>query len=146
MQELQINTIGGVVTEAQNLMTIVPKHQQLEVQAFLENKDIGFVEEGMAAEIKVHTFPFTKYGVIDGQVTSITTDALSMNKEQRQDQALLFAMHLSMAKDTIYVNGKDIQLHPGMQVSAEVATGERRIIEYILTPLLKGFKESVRER
>ncbi len=141
---MQTNTIGGVVTEAQNLMTIVPKDQVLEVQAFLQNKDIGFVEEGMAAEIKVHTFPFTKYGIIDAEVNLITNDALSMN--QKQDQGLVFAMHLTMAKNTINVNQKVIDLQPGMQVSAEVKTGKRRIIEYILTPLLKGFKGSVRER
>ena len=141
---MQTKTIGGVVTEAQNLMTIVPKDQVLEVQAFLQNKDIGFVEEGMAAEIKVHTFPFTKYGIIDAEVNLITNDALSMN--QKQDQGLVFAMHLTMAKNTINVNQKVIDLQPGMQVSAEVKTGRRRIIEYILTPLLKGFKESVRER
>ena len=145
VQELQINTIGGVVTEAQNLMTIVPLDQVLEVQAFLENKDIGFVEEGMPAEIKVNTFPFTKYGIIDAKVSNITTDALSMNQEQ-QDKGLVFAMHLTMAKNTIVVNGKEILLHPGMQVSAEVKIGKRRIIEYIVMPLLKGFKESVRER
>ena len=146
VQELQINTIGGVVTAAQNLMTIVPKDQVLEVRAFLENKDIGFVEEGMPAEIKVHTFPFTKYGIIDAKVNLITTDALSMNQNQKQDQGLVFAMHLTMEKNTIRVNGKEIDLQPGMQVSAEVKTGKRRIIEFILTPLLKGFKESVRER
>ena len=93
----------------------------------------------MVAEIKVHTFPFTKYGVIDATVKNVTADALA-----NQENGLLFAMHLTMHNNTIFVNGKDIQLHPGMQVTAEVKTGKRRIIEYILTPLLKGFKESVR--
>ena len=75
VQELAINTVGGVVTEAQQLMRIVPDSEQLEVEVFLENKDIGFVNEGMGAEIKIHTFPFTKYGLIDGEVLTVSDDA-----------------------------------------------------------------------
>lgn len=76
VQELTVNTLGGVVTEAQQLMLIVPSEQQLEVEVFLNNKDIGFVHEAMPAEIKIHTFPFTKYGVIDAQVSNISSDAI----------------------------------------------------------------------
>lgn len=141
VQELAVNTVGGVVTEAQQLMLVVPDEEQLEVEVFLENKDIGFVHEGMPAEIKVHTFPFTKYGVIDADVTTVSDDATV--DEQR---GLIYRMQLRMAKNTLWVEGKEVKLQPGMAVTAEVQTGERRIIEFFLAPLLRAKSESIRER
>jgi len=141
VQELAINTVGGVVTEAQQLMLIVPSEEQLEVEVFLENKDIGFVHEGMPAELKIHTFPFTKYGVIDGEVTTVSDDATV--DEQR---GLIYGMHLLMKKNTIWVDNKEVRLMPGMAVTAEVKTGTRRIIEFFLAPLLRHGNESLRER
>jgi len=141
VQELAINTVGGVVTEAQQLMLIVPSEEQLEVEVFLENKDIGFVHEGMPAELKIHTFPFTKYGVIDGEVTTVSDDATV--DEQR---GLIYGMHLLMKKNTIWVDNKEVRLMPGMAVTAEVKTGTRRIIEFFLAPLLRHGSESLRER
>ncbi len=141
VQELAVNTVGGVVTEAQQLMLVVPDEEQLEVEVFLENKDIGFVHEGMASEIKIHTFPFTKYGVIDAEVTTVSDDATV--DEQR---GLIYRMQLRMAKNTLWVEGKEVKLQPGMAVTAEVQTGERRIIEFFLAPLLRAKSESIRER
>nr|VFK51079.1 MAG: hemolysin D [Candidatus Kentron sp. TC] len=141
VQELAVATVGGVVTEAQQLMLVVPDEEQLEVEVFLENKDIGFVREGMPAEIKIHTFPFTKYGVIDAEVTNVSDDATM--DEQR---GLIYRMQLRMAKNTLWVKGKKVRLQPGMAVTAEVKTGERRIIEFFMAPLLRYKEESIRER
>ncbi|MEH6445254.1 MAG: HlyD family type I secretion periplasmic adaptor subunit [Oceanospirillaceae bacterium] len=141
VQELAVHTIGGVVTEAQQLMLIVPTEQTLEAEVFLENKDIGFVHNGMSAEIKIHTFPFTKYGVIDATISNVSTDATLDEK-----QGLIYKMQLALAKNTIQVNGKTVNLIPGMSVTAEVQIGERRIIEFFLAPLLKGKQEALRER
>lgn len=141
VQELVANTIGGVVTEAQQLMLIVPDEDQLEVEALLENRDIGFVNEGMQAEIKVHTFPFTRYGVIDAEVTSVSNDAILDERK-----GLVYRMQLRMEKNHLQVNGKQVRLQSGMAVTAEVQTGERRIIEFFLAPLLRYKDESIRER
>jgi hypothetical protein len=99
--ELAINTVGGVVTEAQQLMVVVPDEEQLEAEVFMENKDIGFVFEEMPAEIKIHTFPFTKYGVIDAEVSNVSNDAII-----DEQLGLIYRMQLRMAKNTIGVNGK----------------------------------------
>ena len=141
VQELTVNTVGGVVMEAQQLMLIVPDEQQLEVEVFLQNKDIGFVYEGLAAEIKIHTFPFIKYGVIDGIVTTISDDAIV--DEQR---GLIYSMQVRMQQNHILVGDRKVTLMPGMAVTAEVQTGKRRIIEFFLAPLLKHSKEALRER
>lgn len=141
VQGLAVHTVGGVVTEAQQLMLIVPDEDNLEVEVFLDNKDIGFVHERMPAEIKIHTFPFTKYGVIDAHVSHVSDDA--MVDEQR---GLIYSMQLRLTNDTIWVDGQDVRLRPGMAVTAEVKTGKRRIIEFFLAPLLRYQDESIRER
>lgn len=141
VQELSITTVGGVVTDAQQLMLIVPNEEDLEVEVFLENKDIGFVREGMSAEIKIHTFPFTKYGIIRGNVTTMSDDAIVDEK-----RGLIYGMQLRMASNTIMVDGKEVRLKPGMAVTAEVQTGKRRIVEFFLAPLLRHGQESLRER
>lgn len=141
VQQLAINTIGGIVTEAQELMIIVPEEESLEVQVMLGNQDVGFVHKDMAAEIKIHTFPFTKYGLIDATVTHISDDAIIDEK-----LGLVYTMHLKMHKSTIRVEAKDVKLIPGMAVTAEVKTTQRRVIEYFLSPLLRYKQESIRER
>ncbi|QEY15528.1 HlyD family type I secretion periplasmic adaptor subunit [Cellvibrio sp. KY-GH-1] len=141
VQQLAVNTIGGVVTEAQQLMIMVPEEENLEVQVMLGNQDIGFVQSDMPAEIKIHTFPFTKYGLIDATVTHISDDAILDEK-----LGLVYAMHLKMHKRTIRVEAKDVKLIPGMAVTAELKTTQRRVIEYFMSPLLKYKQESIRER
>lgn len=141
IQEMTVNTIGGVVTEAQKLMLIVPDEENLEVEVVLENKDVGFVRADMPAEIKIHTFPFTKYGTISGLVTNVSNDAIV-----DEERGLIYTMQMRMEKNTIDVEGRDIKLIPGMAVTAEVHIGTRRIIEFFLAPLLRYKNESIRER
>lgn len=141
VQELAVATVGGVVTDAQQLMLIVPEDENLEVEVFLENKDIGFVRESMSAEIKIHTFPFTKYGLIGGTITSVSDDATVDEK-----RGLIYGMRLRMAKNTLLVDGNEVRLKPGMAVTAEVQTGKRKIVEFFLAPLLRHGKEGLRER
>ena len=141
VQELAIHTVGGVVTPAQPLMKIVPENQVLEVEAWLENKDIGFVTTGQNAELKVHTFPFTKYGIIEGVVTNISPDATA--DEQR---GLIYKAHIKMAKNFLNVDGRNVNMVPGMGISAEVKTGKRLLIEYLIAPLLRYKMDSVEER
>lgn len=141
VHKLAIHTIGGVVTPAQELMHIVPDEDAIEVEAWLPNKDIGFVHEGQAAEVKVETFPFTKYGVIDGEVLNISNDAIP-----DEHLGLVYAMRVKMHKTIMRVEEKIINLSPGMAVTVEVNLGKRRLIEYLLSPLLRYKDESVRER
>ena len=141
VQQLAIHTVGGVVTPAQQLMVVVPQQHQLEIEAWVENKDIGFVKEGQSVEIKVEAFPFTRYGLIEGSILSISNDAVPLEKG-----ALVYAARVSMARSTIKVEDKSVNLSPGMSVSVEIKTGHRRLIEFFLSPLLKYSQESVRER
>lgn len=139
--ELVIATVGGVVTPAQELLKIVPEGQSLEIDAGLLNKDIGFVRVGQTAEIKIDSFPFTKYGVIDGEITDISADAI-----EDERLGLLFPLSASLATVRILVNGKWVNLQPGMSVTVEIKTGTRRLMEFLLAPLMRGVSEGARER
>ncbi len=141
VQELAVHTVGGVVTEAQPIMKIVPENQQLEVEAWLENKDIGFVYPEQTAEVKIHTFPFTKYGIIDGKVETVSADATA--DEQR---GLIYKAKVLLEKSSLMVDGRNVQLVPGMGISAEIKIGKRLLIEYITAPLLRYKDESLDER
>ncbi|MDK1030159.1 MAG: HlyD family type I secretion periplasmic adaptor subunit [Anaerolineae bacterium] len=141
VHQLAINTIGGVVTPAQELMHIIPDEGGIEVEAWLLNKDIGFVHEGQKAEIKVETFPFTKYGLIDAEIINVSNDAIPDER-----LGLVYAMRVKMFKTTIKVKEKIVNLTPGMAVTVEIKMGKRKLIEFLLSPLLRYKDESVRER
>ena len=141
VQQLAIHTNGGVVTEAQPLMVIVPSDQPVEVEAMLENKDIGFVRPGQTVEIKVETFSFTKYGVVDGVVQSVSSDAI-----EDERLGLVYSARIQLNKNTIHVSGNMVALSPGMAVRAEVKTEKRKVIDYFLSPLRQYTTESLRER
>jgi len=138
---LVANTVGGVVEPAKVLMELVPLGEILEVEAFISNQDIGYVRSGQSAEVKINTFPFTKYGVIDATVENVADDATVDEK-----LGLIYRTKLVLAKNTILVDGKEVPLLPGMAVSAEIATDQRRLIEFFLAPLLRMKDESLRER
>jgi hemolysin D len=141
VQQLATHTEGGVVTEAQPIMVIVPDGAQMTAEVTLENKDIGFVNVNQPAEIKLETFPFTRYGTVGATVSRVTADAV--NDEKR---GAIFPVMLSLNSTTIDVDGKPIKLSPGMNLTAEIKTGKRRIIEYLLSPVQRATSESLRER
>jgi hemolysin D len=138
---LLTNTQGGVVEPAQLLMELVPRGEILEVEAFVANKDIGYIHEDQKVEIKVQTFPFTKYGTVDGEVINVAEDATIDEK-----LGLIYRIRIKMGKNSMMVDGVEQLLIPGMGVTAEINTGQRRIIEYFLAPLLRMKDESLRER
>jgi hemolysin D len=141
VQQLAVHTVGGVVTPAQPLLIVVSQKHPVEVEAQVENKDVGFVHEGQPVEIKVETFPFTLYGTIPGRVLTVSDDAAPIEKV-----GLVYPTRVSMDRGTMQVEGKQVHLTPGMAVTVEIKTGQRRVIEYLLSPLLKSVKESLRER
>ena len=141
VQQLALHTEGGVVTEAQALMVIVPDAASVSAEVQLENKDIGFVAPGQDVAIKLETFPFTRYGTVKATVDKVTQDAV--NDEKR---GAVFPATLKLHQTAIDVDGKQIKLAPGMNVTAEIKTGKRRVIEYLLSPIQRAGSESLRER
>lgn len=141
VQQLTAHTNGGVVTEAQPLMVIVPDDSPVTAEVSMQNKDVGFVRVNQEAIMKLETFPYTRYGTVPGRVLHVTRDAVHDEK-----QGAIFPVTLQLQKETIDVDGTVVRISPGMNVTAEVKTGRRRIIEYLLDPVRRGFSESMRER
>ncbi|MFS8110943.1 HlyD family type I secretion periplasmic adaptor subunit [Rhizobium jaguaris] len=160
-----ITTIGQVVNPGSELMRIVPDNTALEIEAFLPNSDIGFVSAGQEAVIKVEAFPFTRYGVVRGHVTSVATDAVPEPDAQQMEgqpakqlqslipignvervQNLVFPVTVRPDTDAINVDGALQPLSPGMAATVEIKTGKRRILEYLFSPLAEVASEAMQER
>jgi hemolysin D len=158
VQQLAVHSVGGVATPAQTLLAIVPADSTLEIEAMVDNQDIGFVHPGQDAAIKIDTFNFTRYGLRHGKVVSLSQDAISRDGSAKSDTSkqksgendvpseLSYAARISLDRTQMQVEDKFVSLSPGMAVTVEIKTGTRRIIDYLLSPLLRHVQESLRER
>ena len=162
VQQLSVHTVGGVVTPAQQLAVVVPSDTVLEVDAMISNRDIGFVHIGQDAQIKIDTFNFTRYGLLHGQILSVSQDAIirdvppDKTKEDRggaegassepKGQELSYAARVSLDQTQIQVDDALAKLSPGMAVTVEIKTGSRAVITYLLSPLLRHAHDSMHER
>jgi hemolysin D len=140
VQQLSVHTIGGVVSEAQPLMVIVPAESAVEVDVAIENKDVGFIRPGQVAQLKLETFPFTRYGTVPGTVRFVSQDAVMDEKRPS-----VFQARLAPDKSSITVDERVVALTAGMAVQAEIRTGGRRVIDYLLEPLRATAQQSIRE-
>jgi membrane fusion protein, hemolysin D len=162
VQQLAVHTVGGVVTPAQVLAVLVPIDSHFEIEAMVSNRDIGFVHAGQEAEIKVDTFNFTRYGLLHGKVLNVSSDAITRQKAQDRStdknpgsesetsepkgQEMVYAARVSLDQTQMQIEDKMVNLSPGMAVTVEIKTGSRRIISYLLSPVLKYKQETLRER
>jgi hemolysin D len=162
VQQLAVHTVGGVVTPAQTLMMIVPTDSRVEIEAMISNRDVGFVEIGQDASIKLDAFSFTRYGVLHGKVITISHDAITRNKPPEKEaerspgaessssepkgQELVYAARVSLDRTYMDIENKRVNLAPGMAATVEIKTGARSIISYLLSPLVRYRQESFRER
>ena len=162
VQQLAIHTVGGVVTPAQPLLVVVPSDSRLEIEAMVSNRDIGFVRPGQEAEIKIDTFNFTRYGLLHGEVISVSQDAVIRDRQQDRSndralgtqndtsepkgQELNYSARISLDRAQMGIDDRMVNLSPGMAVTVEIKTGSRMILSYLLSPLLRYQQESLRER
>ena len=160
VQQLAVHTVGGVVTPAQLLLVVVPVESRLEIEAMVSNSDIGFVHVGQEAEIKVATFNFTRYGLLHGQVLTVSEDAVTPDKQDKsgdanrnaddsvaaKSQELSYAARVSLDQTQMQLEDRVVNLSPGMAVTVEIKTGSRRIISYLLSPLQRYRADVLHER
>ncbi len=133
-----VHTIGGVVTPAEKVISIVPADSPLSIKVSVLNKDIGFVKEGMPVQVKIDTFDFQKYGMIEGNVKKVSKDSVEDEK-----QGLIYDVFITPVTKTLRVDGIDQPISTGMGLSAEIKTGKRRIIEFFIYPIIKYWSEAV---
>lgn len=141
VQQLAVHTLGSAVQAATPLMQIVPSGGPIEVEAFIENKDKGFVHAGQNVEVKVETFQYTKYGTLKGRVSHVSQDAI-----QDEKRGLIYAVKVALDETSLDVDGVTTAITTGMAVGVEIKTGDRRIIDYVLDPLMRHTHEAANER
>jgi hemolysin D len=159
-----ITNVDQVVTVGEELMRIVPDDSELNIEAYMPNRDISFVAEGQPAIIKVEAFPFTRYGTIKATVARVGRDAIpEPDAEQTEEhpseptrtmsvdgaervQNLVFPITLKLSQTSILVDGARQPLTAGMAVTAEIRTGSRRILEYLFSPLVQMTSTAMHER
>ncbi|HSA05765.1 MAG TPA: HlyD family type I secretion periplasmic adaptor subunit [Candidatus Gastranaerophilales bacterium] len=141
VNKIIMNTIGGVVKPAQELISIVPENEPLVVSAKVLNKDIGFVEKDMPVSVKIDTFSFQKYGIIDGKVIVVGRDSI-----EDEEMGLVYEVKIEPLQKFLKVDGEEKAIEPGMSLVAEIKTGKRRIIEFFIYPLIKYYQEGISVR
>ena len=143
VEQLQIHSIDGVIQPAQAIATVVPDNTALLAECYILNKDAGFIRTGQTARVKIDSFPFTKYGYLTGTVSFISSDAIA-----HKTLGDVYKVHIALDKQYLQRKNQDTQipLTSGMTLATEIKTGNRRIIEYILSPLIKTVDESFKER
>jgi hemolysin D len=141
IQQLEVHTIGGVVEPARSLMVLVPSRDGLQAEVRILNKDIGFVREGQAAAVKLEAFPFTRYGTVSGRLRSISRDAVADRK-----LGSVYVAVVTLDRASIDVDGKRVPLSAGLSVTADVRTGTRRIISYLLSPMQTSIAQAGHEQ
>lgn len=159
VQQLAVNTLGGIVTPAQPLLVIVPQGVGLEIEATLANRDVGFVHKGEEVAIKVETFDFTRYGLLHGRVDTVSQDVVAANDDggahnngsrpAAADHATtqpFYVAHIALHEAGIRTEQGIADLEPGMAVTAEITTGRRSILEFLLSPVTRMRKEALHER
>jgi hemolysin D len=157
VDQLSVHTLHGVVTPAQHLMIVVPDTQNLMVQARLANRDVGFVHAGETAKVKVETFNFTRYGLLEGKVVDVSPDVVydTDHPDAPQPGAApansggaqpTYVARIALSQASMMVDGRLRALRPGMAVTADIKTGNRSIIDYLLSPIARKTQESLHER
>jgi hemolysin D len=149
VKDLATHTIGSVVPAGTVLLSIVPADQPLNAEVLIENKDVGFVAGGQPARIKLASYEFQRYGMIDAQVEWVGADATESGEEA--GAGLLshrysgYRALLRLERQHLDYDGRQFDLRPGMQLSAEIKLGTRSVLEYLISPIRKGLGEAARE-
>ena len=166
VQKINVTTVGGVVNPAQTLMTIVPDGMPLVVEATLSNDDIGYVKVGQPVELKVDTFPFQKYGTLKGTLVWVSPDAEEKSSASISDEngaggnqpekaiqnvksvkdGYVYKVRIRAERTGFVVDGHPAPLQAGMTVQADIATDQRHVIEFFLSPIIKYLSESTTVR
>ncbi|CAG9415760.1 Hemolysin secretion protein D, chromosomal [Providencia alcalifaciens] len=141
VQQIAIYTLGAVLQPAQQLMVIVPNNHVQLAEVKILNKDIGFIQEGLKADVKIDAFPYTRYGTIEGELLSISRDST-----QDENLGLVYLAQIGLSSKQLLVEGEHIELTPGLSIVAEIKTDKRRLIDYLLSPINEYTSTAMREK
>lgn len=143
VKNIRMNTIGGVVQPAQDIMEIVPLEDRLLVEAKIRPTDVAFLRPGLPATVKISAYDYSIYGGLEGVIEVISPDTL--REERKSEDENYYRVLVRTKNSTLSNNGKELPIIPGMTASVEIRTGEKTVLDYLLKPVLKA-REALRER
>ena len=146
VKDLATHTAGSVLAPGAVLMTLVPEGEPLVAEVWLQNQDAGFVRAGQPAKVKLASFPFQRYGMLDGRVLRVSADATDRAEAGKPAAAYAYRVLVELASQQLRAGESAHQLLPGMQLTAEIRLAERSMLEYLLSPVQKVAAEAGRER
>ncbi len=155
VKDLATHTVGTVISPGTILMTLVPDHEILRAEVWINNQDVGFIHTGEPVKLKLASYQFQKYGMVDGKVAHLSADASdtpqttqngATNNKASGTQPYTYRALIDLNAQTLIADGIRHTLTPGMQVTAEIHLGSRTILEYLLSPVTGAFQEAGRER
>lgn len=132
-----IKATTGPVQAGEELLSILPANVEVELEANVLNRDIGFITRGMQVKVKIATFPFQEFGTIDGYVSDISADAVIDEKV-----GLVFPVKVKLTRHSIGVRGEDINLAPGMAATGEIVTRQKSILSFLIEPVMRRVSEA----
>ncbi len=138
VKTLDANTVGGVVSSTQIVATVIPDNTQLIVEASIPSKDIGFIKPGQSVSVKLDTYDFQKYGDLKGKITYFSPDTVFDEKK-----GWIYNAKIAVDSKEFQKKNKDLKLDIGMECTAEIKIGSRRIIDFFLEPLTEHFHNSL---
>lgn len=162
VQSSTLTTVGQVVKPGQQLMQVVPEHSTVEIEAYVPNSSIGFISQGQPVDIKVDTYLYTSYGTVPGTITRVAHNALALLQRDTLQTAsldgeavsataaqntagLVYPITVVAGRTTMKVDGREMPLTPGMTVTVDVMTERRRVLDYVLSPLIELFSTAAHE-
>ena len=148
VKDLATHTPGSVLVPGAVLMTLVPAGESLLAEVWLQNQDAGFVRAGQPAKLKLASYPFQRYGMLDGRVVRVSADSTERggNDPARPGAVSAYKAIVELTAQELRVGEAAHSLLPGMQLSAEIRLAERTVLEYLLSPVQKVASEAGRER
>jgi len=152
VQDVGVLAEGSFVRQGDPLMSVVPAGGGLEIRAYVRNRDVGFVKAGQEAIVKIDAFPFTRYGTAEGVVEGVSLDAVGALESPATATADAgeygagYLARIALTRPAIEIDGVVVPLRPGMQAAVDIRTGRRRMLEYVIAPLVAYGSNAFRER
>jgi HlyD family type I secretion membrane fusion protein len=133
----KIKATKGPVQSGEELLSILPEGEEMLLEVKVLNRDIGFINQGMKAKVKIATFPFQEFGVVDGEVLQISPNAII-----DKDLGLVFPTRIKLSKHSLNVRGQEVEFNPGMAANAEIVTRKKSVLTFIIEPITRRFSEA----
>ncbi|MEM7748593.1 MAG: HlyD family type I secretion periplasmic adaptor subunit [Pseudomonadota bacterium] len=142
VNKIHVNTVGGVVRMGEPIMEITPIDENLFVEIRIDPKDVAFVGPGQPATVKLTAYDFTIYGSLDGKVEVISSDSIL----DKSTNTSYYLVTIKTTNTSLRSKNKELPIIPGMVATADIITGKKSVLEYLLKPIIKARHEALRER